>query len=159
MNLINKLNFEQRQKSTALRQYITENRVTRRDVEPEFPTGFPRARWVRLRKPWCDEFYLKKRCNATYSSRECNIAMEYHHVYWSIICEGQFYMLDGQRAMDNVSPPLKASRVVCSWQIFMPPFNHLIGKKSVLLKKMSIETEQLGWIWHYEAPVGPDWWF
>lgn len=48
--------------------------------------------------------------------------------------------------MDNVSPPLKASRVVCSWQIFMPPFNHLIGKKtSVLLKKISIETEQLGW--------------
>lgn len=28
MNLINKLNFEQRQKSTALRQYITENRVS-----------------------------------------------------------------------------------------------------------------------------------
>jgi hypothetical protein len=60
MNLINKLNFEQRQKSTALRQYITENRVTRRDVEPEFPTGFPRARWVRLRKPWYVEFYFKK---------------------------------------------------------------------------------------------------
>lgn len=28
MDLINKLNFEQRQKSTALRQYIKENRVT-----------------------------------------------------------------------------------------------------------------------------------
>lgn len=29
MDLINKLNFEQRQKSTALRRYITENRAPR----------------------------------------------------------------------------------------------------------------------------------